>query len=173
MSARDVQSSVCEFSPVKTGANAPAVPALCPDPSSGAAAGPARSAPIIDNGENGGRDPHGRFTRGNAAALVHGAYSDIRLSRARPAIDDLVAAIRADKGGDVSALTGDLIFDYARASVLAESIFENLARAGSATGRVIERWLQIVDRKIRLAEKIGTARDAKPTSIEDLPELTR
>jgi hypothetical protein len=97
------------------------------------------AAPTLDNGRN-GRDERGRFSKGNTAALVHGAYAEVQIEQALPAITSLADAIRTDKGKDVSAVMTDLILDYARASVLAETIFANLTQQGTAAGRVIERF---------------------------------
>lgn len=120
---------------------------------------------------NGQRQANGRFAAGHTVSLKHGARSTRTIEklfaeRAQP-LREREAQIVADLGGDVSAVTSELIGRFVQTSAVADSLSAHLIRYGVVTsaGRIrpaVNTFLATVDRLQRLGATLGLERKAKP-----------
>jgi len=132
-----------------------------------------RKALPLPSGESrpvGTRDAHGRFTKGNRAALVHGGRSK-QVSRLHaPLRDEIVQKVIVDLGGDASLLPVTLlglVDRYAEVSLLAGSYMFWLREQGGPIGTrgrqraAVGGYLAALDRQMKLAVLIGLERKAR------------
>jgi hypothetical protein len=118
------------------------------------------------------RQANGRFAAGHTISLKHGARSSRTISRlfaerAAP-LREREQQIVADLGGDVSAVTHELIGRFVQTSAVADSLSAHLVHHGVVTsaGRIrpaVNAFLAAVDRLQRLGQTLGLERKARPT----------
>jgi hypothetical protein len=118
-----------------------------------------------------GRDTGGRFTKGNAAALKHGARSQAHLQRLRDAAHDALATrraeITADLGGGLSTLKSDLVERYVVAGALLGWMEDRLLAEGVITAKGAKKALfnaysTQLAQVVNLARTLGLERRSKP-----------
>ena len=116
------------------------------------------------------RQANGRFAPGHTVSLKHGARSSRTIARlfaekAQP-LREREQQIVADLGGDVSAVTQELIGRFVQTSAVADSLSAHLVHYGVVTsaGRIrpaVNTFLQAVDRLQRLGVTLGLERRTK------------
>jgi len=116
----------------------------------------------------------GRFEQGKPGpALKTGARSALVKAGALPEQAEAVAAMQerraifvADLGGDLSQLQADTLERYQQACLVADYLFDNIARLGALTGKgrtraAVSAYLRVLDRQVRLAQLLGIERRAR------------
>lgn len=127
---------------------------------------------------------HGnRFEPGNRAHWKHGRRSRRLQAGQLPEQQALAAAIREqvelvveELGGhaQVSTLKSALLEDWCRLGIYAKTVEQHLEQGGLLTGKGRTKaaaafWLSLLDRRHRVAEKIGLLRVPKPVaSLDDV-----
>jgi hypothetical protein len=116
------------------------------------------------------RRANGQFAPGHTISLKHGARSSRTISRlfaerAAP-LREREQQITADLGGDVSAVTQELIGRFVQTSAVADSLSAHLVHHGVVTsaGRIrpaVNTFLAAVDRLQRLGQTLGLDRRQK------------
>lgn len=145
--------------------------------------GPAALVPcggtsLAPSGDDSGRNEAGRFVKGNRASLQHGLNSKRTAEELAPelvaAIAEKRAAIMADLGGEdgISVTRQQLVAEFLRVSVIADSLGDDLLRRGVLTGKGKTRaaatlYLRVLDRVHRLASVIGLERQQRHVSPLD------
>jgi hypothetical protein len=131
------------------------------------------AAPSIANG----RDESGKFTAGNQAARQTGAYAQYQPLDVRELADEFMAAVLNDIGEDepLSTLQRAYVRRLGDVGVLLDVLAHDMKQRGiftpaGGTRRVVEHYLQAIDRWDRLAQRIGTKPRFKrvPTLMEVL-----
>ena len=111
-----------------------------------------------------GRGADGKFTEGNLARLTTGARSRQLLAadggELAPLHALLVAEHKADLGGQISAATAHLVNRLATVELLAEAAEADILLNGLTSGKgrtraMVSIYLQMLDRQIRIAERVG------------------
>jgi hypothetical protein len=138
-------------------------------------------APCGTNGAEAGRDRLGRFTRGNTAAMTHGARSTAFWNAVAAAQDAARAAILSDLGHDLDDAPHALlraVDGLIQAVLIRDAAFTRIAELGGPTtlrGRhraAFRVWAEAADRAERHMRLIGIRR--VPRQIEDpLAEFER
>jgi len=124
----------------------------------------------------GDRDELGRFQKGNAAAFVHGARSKEvlrNLTQTDDAVERLAEHRREivqDVGANVGRIKADLIGRYCELDALANFMAHDLSSRGALTSRgrsraVLNAYVAIVDRQVRIALALGLERRTQPVSL--------
>lgn len=117
------------------------------------------------------RQANGRWALGHTAGnLKHGGFSRraqaaLYAEKAAP-LREREAQIVTDLGGDVSAVTAELIGRFVQTSAVADSLSTHLVRHGVVTsaGRIrpaVNTFLAAVDRLQRLGQTLGLERRRK------------
>jgi len=131
-------------------------------------------APCGANGVESGRDRLGRFTRGNTAAVTHGARSAAFWNAVQGAQAAMRAAIVSDLGHDLNDAPHALlraVDGLIQAVLIRDSAFTRIAELGGPTtlrGRhraAFRVWAEAADRAERHMRLIGLRR--VPRQIED------
>jgi hypothetical protein len=114
------------------------------------------------------RDARGRWAPGNSGALVHGGRSRQALESAAAVAVRLEkqAALHEDLGGDLGVIKRDLGADYLTVDTMITTVTANIERQGvlTATGKrraAVDLLLSLIDRRLRLAERLGIERRQK------------
>lgn len=107
----------------------------------------------------------------NSNALTTGTRSEQMLDALAPAKAALVADVTRDLGGEVPTTLKRLIDAHSETTLLRESVFLRMAgEPVTAKGKcraMLNAYLQLVDRELRLAQVIGLERREKPVNPLD------
>lgn len=121
-----------------------------------------------------GRRGDGTAGEGNTIAMKHGLHSKqlLSLPDVRAWLDDRVAAITADMGGEreLSALQHAAIREAAVVTLILAALSDELLRGGVLTPKGRKRaaaslYLETVDRFIRLSKTVGLERRSKRVDL--------
>ena len=124
----------------------------------------------------GDRDELGRWKAGNRGAFVHGGRSKEvlrNLTQTDDAVERLAEHRREivkDTGASVGRIKSDLIGRYCELDALANFMANDLASRGALTSRgrsraVLNAYVAIVDRQVRIALALGLERRQKSVSL--------
>jgi hypothetical protein len=130
-----------------------------------------------------GRLPNGRLAPGHTVTLKHGRYSQQMQAGRLPEQATIAAIVREQVAQVVDELGGPaqvttvkrgLIEDWAKLTIFAATLEQRLEQGGLLTPKGRTRaacmlWLSILDRRMKVAQRIGLARVAKATgTLEDV-----
>jgi hypothetical protein len=130
--------------------------------------------PMGESTPTGDRDSHGRFAKGNDAALVHGARSRQASALQAPLREEIRRQVIADLGGDESVLPTTilrLVDRFAEVSLLCDSYMTWLADQGGPIGNrgrqraAVGGYLAALDRQMKLSVLIGLERKSKKVDL--------
>lgn len=123
------------------------------------------------------RDASGRFTKHNAASVKTWRDSTMLKADLAPLKADLVARVYVDLGltaDEVPEVMRTCIDMWAEATILRQVAFTRLSQQGGPitnkgrTRALLATWQTAFDRELRVAERIGLERRAKPAqSLHD------
>jgi hypothetical protein len=125
------------------------------------------------------RDTKGRFTRGNTAALVHGARSKQASALQAPLREAIISQVITDLGGDTSVLPTTilrLVDRFAETSLLCDAYMLFLQEQGGPIGTrgrqraAVSGYLACLDRQMKLAQLIGLERRTKDISTMSIQQ---
>lgn len=120
-----------------------------------------------------GRRADGTAGPGNTLALRHGLRSERLFENPDMVLAhrEMVDAIAVDLGGAdaLSAIEARLVREFARASIIAESLGINVLEHGTLSGKgktraAVKTYLQVLDRLVRLGPTLGLKRRIRRAS---------
>jgi len=125
---------------------------------------------------SGDRDERGRWKAGNQGAFVHGMRSQEVLQNltqtddAHERLAEHRREIVKDLGANVARIKSDLVGRYCELDALANFMASSLAIEGALTSRgrskaILNAYLGIVDRQVRIGLALGLERLAEPVSL--------